>query len=227
MNTFAGLPRRWLRFSLGTLLFGMLCLAGMLGGYSRGYSIGYRRGASDYWTDSRSQRTYSVRDMMQHPAQAEEVEAFVAEIKAVIGKPGSKWHPASQPFEIIYLPGHEQVVVLANEAQHERAEAYFAAIRLSEGLDMGHHEPLLHRRHLLNVSDLLKPAEGGVAKGDMSVAELLRGAGELVPAWHAGKKPRLSVSRGTLEVFGTPAEYRRVLRFLKALRSMRTEPCLG
>jgi hypothetical protein len=227
MNTFAGLPRRWLRFSLGTLLFGMLCLAGTLGGYSRGYTIGYSHGGTAYWADSRSERTFAAKDMVQQPAQAEDVEAFVAEIKAVMGRPPSRWQPAGKPFEVTYRPGYEDIVVLANEAQQERAEAYFASIRLSEGLDMGHHEPMLHTRHLLNVSDLLKPAEGGVAQGDLSVAELLRGLGEFLPAWHVGKKPRLSVSRGTLEVFGTPAEYRRVLRFLKALRTMRCEPCMG
>jgi hypothetical protein len=229
MNTFAGLPRRWLRFSLGTLLFGMLCLAGTLGGYSRGYSIGYRHGGNAYWKDSRSQRTFSARDMVQQPAQAEDVEALVAQIKEVIGRRQSKWQPTNQPFEVTYLPGHEEVIVLANEAQHERAEAYFLAVRLSEGFDTGYNGPALHTRHLINVSDLLKPAEGGVAQGDgdLSINELLRGVGEFVPAWYASKKPRLSVSRGTLEVNGTAAEYRRVLRFLKALRTMRCEPCMG
>jgi len=210
----------WMRYSLRTLLFAMLCVGGALGGTVAGYRHGYRRGGDAYWDDHRSRREYRVPGMWAPDASREELDFLAAEIREVVESRPARGTPARQPIEIWI--SSTTVTIRASETEQERAQAYFDTIRLSEGFGSGNHEAPFRKRHLYPIEDLLTPPKGrGLV---LTHEELLRGLGEFMPKW-SGRPPRVTLTRGTLDVLGTPADHRRIALYLKALRAIRYEPC--
>jgi hypothetical protein len=211
-----------MRFSLRTLLFAMLCVSGALGGIVAGYRHGYRRGGDAYRDDYRSLREYRVKDMWRPDAPREETDLLAAEIREVVETKPARGTPARQPIEIWI--SSTTVSIRASETEQERAQAYFNTIRLSEGFGSGKYEAAFRKRHLYPVEDLLtRPQGGGLV---LSHEELIRGMYTLMPKWSASRPP-VTLTRGTLDVLGTPGDHRRIALYLKALRAMRCQPCQG
>lgn len=214
--------RPWIRFSLRTLLFGMLCLCGALGGTVAGYREGYRRGGAAYLDDHRTRREYRVPGMWAESAPAEELDQLSAEIREVVESKPVRGTPARQPIEIWI--SSQAVTIRAGETEHERAQAYFDTVRLSEGFGVGSYEGAFRKRHLYPVEDLLTRSRDSTVV--LTHEELIRGLYAFMPKWSAGP-PRVTLTRGTLDVLGTPADQRRIALYLEALRAMRRQPCLG
>ena len=213
---------RWLRFSLRTLLFAMLCMGGALGGVTAGYRHGYRLGGHAYWDDHRSLREYRVTGMWEPGAPREEMDLLAAEIREVVESKPSRGTPPRQPIEIWI--SSTTVTIRASETEQERAQAYFDTIRLSEGFGSGKYESPFRKRHLYPIEDLLtRPKGSGLV---FTHEELIRGLYTLMPKWSA-RPPRVTLTRGTLDVLGTPGDHRRIALYLKALRAMRYQPCQG
>lgn len=212
--------RPWMRYSLRTLLFAMLCVGGALGGTVAGYRHGYRRGGDSYVDDHRARREYRVKGMWQPDATREELDLLAAEIRQVVESKPAPGTPARQPIEIWI--SSTTATIRASEIEQERAQAYFDTIRLSEGFNSGKYEAPFRKRHLYPVEDLLSRSRGSSLV--WTHEELIRGLSTFTPEWY-GRPPGMKLTRGTLDVLGTPAEQRRISLYLQALRAMRLQPC--
>lgn len=196
----------------------MLCVGGALGGLMAGYRDGYRRGGDAYRDDHRTRREYRVPGMWAEDAPSEELEQLSAEIREVVESIPARG--ARQPIEIWI--SSTTVTIRASETEHERAQAYFDTVRLSEGFGPGRHEAPFRKRHLYSVEDLLTRSRDSTFA--LTHEELIRGLYTYMPKWSAGP-PCVTLTRGTLDVLGTPADQRRIALYLQALRAMRQRPC--
>jgi hypothetical protein len=215
--------RPWLRFSLAGLLLAVLWTCGTLAGYWNGYRHGYRHGGDAYQNDQKSLHNYRVRDMLTLDAQREENEFLIAEIREVIESKPARGRPR-KPIEIWISPGNQNVSILAGQIEQMRAQAYFDTIRLSEGFESGSHDAAMRTRRLYPVQDLLSESAG---QKSFSHDEVVRGLCTFLPKWRSSPPRSLSLSRGTLDVLGTPGDHRRVMLYLRALRAMQNPPCQG
>ena len=76
--------RRWVRFSLATLLFVSLCISGLLGGYQSGYRYGYKFGAARRYDETQSSETYSTKVVIWPALPADERAVAVEELRDLI-----------------------------------------------------------------------------------------------------------------------------------------------
>ena len=212
--------RPWLRFTLRGLLFAVLCICVALAGYWNGFRQGYLHGADAYRDEHRSQRDYRVSHMLPSEDHRESVEFLAAEIREVVESRPPRGVPPGKPVEIWIST--QAVTIRGSEIEHERAQAYFDTLRLSEGLEEGRYEPLVRTRRLYPVEDLLSKSRG---REGLSHEQLLFGLCTFLPKWHFSPPRSLNLSRGTLDVQGTPGDHRRVMLYLRALRAIHNPPC--
>lgn len=76
--------KRWLRFSLGTLLFLSLCIGGLLGGYQSGYRLGFKAGQASRYDNTHVTETYSTMNLIWPDLPADERATAVGELKDLI-----------------------------------------------------------------------------------------------------------------------------------------------
>ena len=76
--------KRWLRFSLGTLLFASLCIGGLLGGYQSGYRSGNKAGQASRYDNTQITETYSTMNLIWPDLPADERTTAVGELKDLI-----------------------------------------------------------------------------------------------------------------------------------------------
>jgi hypothetical protein len=212
--------RPWLRFTLHGLFFGVLFICGALAGYWNGYRQGYSHGAYAYRDEHRSQRDYRVSHMLPSEQHHESVEFLAAEIREVVESRPARGVPPGKPVEIWIST--QAVTIVGSEIEHERAQAYFDTLSLSEGLKAGKYEPLLRTRRLYPVEDLLSKSR---SQDGLSHQQLLGGLCTFLPKWQSSPPRTLNLGRGTLDVQGTPRDHRRVMLYLRALRAIHNPPC--
>lgn len=76
--------KRWLRFSLGTLLFVSLCIGGLLAGYQSGFRSGYNSGEAIRHDETQVTETYSTMAFIWPDLSPDERAAQVAQLKELI-----------------------------------------------------------------------------------------------------------------------------------------------
>jgi hypothetical protein len=76
--------KRWLRFSLATLLFVSLCIGGLLAGYQSGYRSGYTAGEATRYDETQVTETYSTTTLVWPDLSPYERAAQVSTLKELI-----------------------------------------------------------------------------------------------------------------------------------------------
>jgi hypothetical protein len=119
--------RRWLRFSLATLLFFSLCVCGLLGGYQTGYRAGYNSGQQNHYDVNLVSETYSTSRMiwpdLAGEERAEAVRPLIELIQSTITP--EIWNDAAIGADIQDFESAQTLVITApGSAQREIRELF-------------------------------------------------------------------------------------------------------
>lgn len=76
--------KRWLRFSLGSLLFITLYIGGLLGGYQSGYRSGYNSGQASRYDNTQVTETYNTMNLIWPDLPADERATAARKLKDLI-----------------------------------------------------------------------------------------------------------------------------------------------
>jgi len=76
--------KRWLRFSLATLLFVSLCIGGLLAGYQSGYRSGYDSGQSTRYDETQVTETYNTMALIWPDVSPDQRAEQVGKLKELI-----------------------------------------------------------------------------------------------------------------------------------------------
>lgn len=121
-------PKRLFRFSLGTLLFAMLCACGYFGNYRAGQLAG----TQDRYDQTHFMKVYDVSDLMadlsttaQRQQRYREIIGFVKRTAAPVS-----WKSDGQvTCEIYPFPSVESVAIMQRGAVHDQIEAAMLKFR--------------------------------------------------------------------------------------------------
>lgn len=121
--------RRWIRFSLATLLFISLCVAGLLGGYQSGYRHGYASGAGQRGDETQSAASYDTSVIIWPDLPDDERAKAVEELKSLITSAVApdEWTSAAGN-EIREFPQNQSLVITAPGYVHRGIRDLFTEI---------------------------------------------------------------------------------------------------
>ena len=124
--------RRRLYFSLGTLLFLVLCFAGLFGGYRIGFNHGYAAGDAQRAAEKPVTRVYDVEDLVSTgPGGPKDFDSLVEVVTTTI-EPNS-WDDVGGPGSIKEFDSigeqHSAVIIMQREDLHAQVEKLFSQIR--------------------------------------------------------------------------------------------------
>ena len=119
--------RRWLRFSLATLLFASLCIGGLLSGYRSGYREGYRSGQQSYYDENLVTEVYSTTKFLwpdlSDEERAEQLDALSHLIRSTIAS--EIWDNPVLGAEIREFSTNQSLVITAPGSVHREIRGLF------------------------------------------------------------------------------------------------------
>jgi hypothetical protein len=114
-------PKRLFRFSLGTLLFAMLCACGYFGNYRAGQLAG----TQDRYDQSHFMKAYDVSDLMANLSTTAQRQQRYREIIGFLKRTAApeSWKSDGQvTCEIYPFPSVESVAIMQRGAVHDQIE---------------------------------------------------------------------------------------------------------
>jgi hypothetical protein len=121
-------PKRLFRFSLGTLLFAMLCACGYFGNYRAGQLVG----TQDRYDQTHFMKAYDVSDVMvdlSTTAQRQQRYREITEFLKRTVAPDSWKSEGHVTCEIYLFPSVESVAIMQRGAVHDQIEAAMRKFR--------------------------------------------------------------------------------------------------
>jgi hypothetical protein len=114
-------------FSLGALLFIVLCFAGLFAGYRIGFNRGYTAGELKYAGEQPVHRSYEVEDLVKLPDGRTDFDSLQELITTTI-EPNS-WDDVGGIGTIKEFETNSSFVILQREDVHAQIEKLFADLR--------------------------------------------------------------------------------------------------
>jgi hypothetical protein len=121
--------KRRLYYSLGSLLFLVLCFAGLFAGYRIGFNQGYAAGETKYTGEQPVNRVYEVEDLVTLPSGQKDFDSLVELITTTV-EPNS-WDDVGGSGTVKEFATNSTFVILQREDTHKKIEKLLAQLRTS------------------------------------------------------------------------------------------------
>lgn len=129
-------PKKYIRFSLGGLLFAVLCVAGIFAGYFNGFESGYSSGVSKRDAEKPYAKVYSIGEIADRVSATGSVsdagrnfyDYLMSAIETTISP--SEWEALGGNATLAIIPGLNCILVHATSDVHDQLEEFLKDLDL-------------------------------------------------------------------------------------------------